>query len=75
MTMTETFDGKCTGNFAGSFTFTGTLIEDLMATVERVEQQGQEDSGPILVEGPRENSWFVSVHDNREHQVSLPGVA
>jgi hypothetical protein len=36
-----------TGRFA--MTFTGTLIEDLMATVERAEQRAQSD-GALLVE-------------------------
>ena len=44
-------------------TFTGTLIEDLMATVERAEQRAQSDGAllvePLLAEGSAVEPMFV----------------
>ena len=49
-------------------TFTGTLIEDLMATVERAEKRAQSDGAllvepllvePLLVEGSAVQPMFV----------------
>jgi len=59
-------------------TFTGTLIDDLMATVERVEQKAQTNdalscdasANPSSVE-----SWFASVHENNEYDSKFLGVA
>jgi hypothetical protein len=59
--------------------FTGTLIEDLIATVERAERTAQSDgalpgerlSGESLVVEP----WFASVQENRNYDSKLIGVA
>jgi hypothetical protein len=65
-------------------TITGTLIEDLMATVERAEQRAQSDGAlvvqpmfaeqtlaePVLVE-----PWFASVPENADYDSRLVGVA
>ncbi len=60
-------------------TFTGTLIEDLMATVERAERTAQADRAlvvealalePMLVE-----PWFPSVPENADYDSKFFGVA
>ena len=55
-------------------TFTGTLIEDLMATVERAERKARSDETsvvePLLVE-----TWFASVQENRDYDSKFLGVA
>jgi hypothetical protein len=65
-------------------TYTGTLIEDLMATVERAEQRAQTDgasfsravvSEPLLVEPMLVESWFASVEQSIEYDSKLLGVA
>ena len=70
-------------------TFTGTLIEDLMATVERVEQRAQPDeplfaeasfaerlvAQPVIVESVFVESWFASVPENTEYDSKFIGVA
>jgi hypothetical protein len=49
--------------------FTGTLIEDLIATVERAEAKAQAmDSAEI-------EPWFASVQDNANYDSKLLGVA
>jgi hypothetical protein len=59
--------------------FTGTLIEDLMATVERAEQRAQSDGflsvealtvGTLAVE-----AWFTSVEKDADYDSKLLGVA
>jgi hypothetical protein len=50
-------------------TFTGTLIEDLMATVERVEQRAQSDEA-LLAE-----PWLASVPEAADYDSKLLGVA
>lgn len=50
-------------------TLTGTLIEDLMATVERAEQRAQSD-GALVVE-----TWFASVQENTDFDSKFLGVA
>jgi hypothetical protein len=71
-----------TGTF--EMTYTGTLIEDLMATVERAEQRVQPDgalfsravvSEPLLVEPMLVESWFASVEQSMEYDSKLLGVA
>jgi hypothetical protein len=47
-------------------TFTGTLIEDLFAAVERAEQLAQPE--PQLIT----DSWFASVQENTEFDSHLP---
>jgi hypothetical protein len=59
--------------------FTGTLIEDLMATVERAEQRAQSDGAsvaePALVEASVVESWFASVQEIADHDPKILGVA
>jgi hypothetical protein len=59
--------------------FTGTLIEDLMATVERAEDRAQSD-GALRVEGSAVEpqlveAWFVSVQENADYDPKIIGVA
>jgi hypothetical protein len=55
-------------------TFTGTLIEDLMATVERAEQRAQSDRA-LVVEPLSVEPWFASVQENADYDSKLLGVA
>jgi len=73
---------KKTGRF--EMRFTGTLIEDLMATVERAEQRAQADGAtvvesmvadPSLVEPVLVEPWFASVQDNTDYDAKFIGVA
>jgi hypothetical protein len=68
---------KKTGTFA--MTFTGTLIEDLMATVERAEQRAQSDGAlvvePFLVEPLLVEPWFASAQENADYDSKFLGVA
>jgi hypothetical protein len=64
--------------------FTGTLIEDLMAAVERAEQRAQADE-PLFAEGLAAEalaveslaveSWFASTQENKEYDSKFIGVA
>ncbi len=60
-------------------TFTGTLIEDLMATVERVEQRTQATESPVaeclLVGAPMAEAWFAAAQEHAEYDSKLSGVA
>ena len=60
-------------------TFSGTLIEDLMATVERAEQRAQSDGAllvePSMVESLVVEPWFTSVQENTDYDSKLLGVA
>jgi hypothetical protein len=65
-------------------TFTGTLIEDLMATVERAEQRAQFDeastvdqmfANPMFVMESQSEPWLASVRQNTEYDSKLLGVA
>ena len=60
-------------------TFTGTLIEDLMATVERAEQRAQSDGALIVGETAVEpllvETWFASVQENADYDSNFLGVA
>jgi hypothetical protein len=70
-------------------TFTGTLIEDLMATVERAERRAQSDGAylvepylvePLLVESllaeaSGVESWLPSVQENVDYDSKFVGVA
>ena len=51
-------------------TFTGTLIEDLMTTVERAELRAQPDGAPVLEslmdEPSASGTWFASVEESLE---------
>jgi hypothetical protein len=50
---------------------TGTLIEDLMTTVERVERKAQAEEALMAVIEP----WFVSVQGSAICDNELAGVA
>ena len=50
-------------------TFAGTLIEDLMATVERAEQRAQSDEAAVV------EPWFASAQENTDYDSKLLGVA
>lgn len=65
-------------------TFTGTLIEDLLATVERVEQRAHSNRAlvvdPLVFEplalGPSGlEPWLISLRENAEYDSKLSGVA
>jgi hypothetical protein len=70
-------------------TFTGTLIEELMATVERAELRAQSDEplfaqqmaaepmfvGSMLVEPSLVQPWFASVQVSAEYDSKFFGVA
>lgn len=65
-------------------TFTGTLIEDLMATVERAEQRAQSDwplpleattNEPTFGETCPIELWFTSVQSQPEYDSEFRGVA
>ncbi len=51
--------------------FTGTLIEDLIATVERVEQRAQAEAREMAEIEP----WFASREENAGCDTKLLGVA
>jgi len=59
-------------------TFTGTLIESLMATVERAEQRGSSDE-PMFAQGFAHNidaqPWVVSMQQNADYDSKFLGVA
>ena len=60
-------------------TFTGTLIDDLMATVERAERRAHSDE-PMFAETPFAETlaaepWFASVQDNADYDSKFLGVA
>jgi hypothetical protein len=69
--------GRKTGTF--EMTFTGTLIENLMATVERAERRAQPDGPlvvePFAVEPLLVESWFASVQENADYDSKFLGVA
>jgi|HubBroStandDraft_1064217.scaffolds.fasta_scaffold00123_35 hypothetical protein len=70
-------------------TFTGTLIENLMATVERAEQRAQPEGAlaakspavepcfveSLLAEPLLVEPWFASVQENAEYDSKFIGVA
>ena len=72
-----------------AMTFTGTLIEDLMATVERAQQKAQSEGAlrvaasagePLLIESSVVAStfvepWFGSVPQNADYDSKFVGVA
>jgi hypothetical protein len=63
---------KKTGIF--EMKFMGTLIEDLMATVERAEQRAQSDEA-LVVEHLLVEPWLASVQENTDYDSKLLGVA
>jgi hypothetical protein len=65
-------------------TFTGTLIEDLIATVERAERTAQSGRAlpgepltaeSLLVEPLFAGTWFPSVQETRDYNSKTLGVA
>jgi len=61
-------------NWNTKMTFTGTLIEDLMATVERAEQRAQSDGAPVG-EPLVTEAWFASVQEIADYDPKILGVA
>jgi hypothetical protein len=64
--------------------FTGTLIEDLMATVERAEQRARSERflavealsvEALAGETLTVEAWFTSVEKNADYDSKLMGVA
>jgi len=59
-------------------TFTGTLIESLMASVERAEQRASSDE-PMFAQGFAQNidaqPWAVSIQQNADYDSKFFGVA
>lgn len=50
--------------------FTGTTIEDLFATVERVEQTA-EVRDFVIAESLMADSWFAGIQENAEYDSKL----
>jgi hypothetical protein len=59
--------GRKNGTF--EMTFTGTLIENLMATVERAEAKAQD------IQVTEIEPWFASVQENTDYDSKFIGVA
>jgi hypothetical protein len=57
-------------------TFSGTLIDDLMATVERAEQRVGSDE-PLFAEFTVAKPWLasLSLHENTDYDSKFIGVA
>jgi hypothetical protein len=59
--------------------FSGTLIEELMATVERAEQRAQPVEAlavePMLADACLAETWFSSAQANADYDSKLLGVA
>jgi hypothetical protein len=55
-------------------TFTGTLIESLMATVERAERRASSDE-PIFAQSNDAQPWVVSIQQNADYDSKFLGVA
>jgi hypothetical protein len=53
--------------------FTGTLIEDLIATVERAEQASLDTM--VVADSLVADSWFASVQESTDYDSKLLGVA
>jgi hypothetical protein len=53
--------------------FTGTLIEDLIATVERAEQASSD--ALIVADSLVADSWFASVQESADYDSKLLGAA
>jgi hypothetical protein len=64
--------GKKTGIFA--MMFNGSLIENLIAAVERAEQRAQLVE-PIFAEDLADEPWFASGHESTDNESKLLGVA
>jgi len=55
-------------------TFTGSLIESLMATVERAEQRASLDE-PMFAQNVDAQPWLVSIQQNADYDPKFLGVA
>jgi hypothetical protein len=59
-------------------TFTGSLIDNLMATVERAEQRASSDE-PMFAQNFAQNigaqPWLVSIQQNADYDSKFLGVA
>jgi hypothetical protein len=64
--------GRKTGIF--EMTFTGSLIESLMATVERAERRASSDE-PMFAQSMDAQTWFVSIQQNADYDPKFLGVA
>jgi hypothetical protein len=64
--------GRKTGIF--KMTLTGTLIESLMATVERAERRASSDE-PMFAQNMDAQPWFVSIQQNADYDPKFLGVA
>jgi hypothetical protein len=53
--------------------FTGTLINDLMATVERVEAAQLEDT--LVPDSVVHDAWFASIQEHADYDLKLIAVA
>ena len=53
--------------------FTGTLINDLMATVERVEAAQLEDT--LVPDSVVHDAWFASIQEHTDYGLKLIAVA
>jgi hypothetical protein len=63
---------KKTGTFA--MMFNGSLIENLIAAVERAEQRAQSIE-PMFAEDLADEPWFASGHESTDNESKLLGVA
>lgn len=50
--------------------YTGTLIDDLLATVERAEQAAK-STGDAVAASMIADAWFASVQENTEYDSKL----
>jgi hypothetical protein len=64
--------GRKTGTL--KMIFTGTLIESLMASVERAEQRASSDE-PMFAQRMDAQPWFVSIQQNADYDPKFLGVA
>jgi hypothetical protein len=64
--------GKKTGIF--EMTFTGSLIESLMASVERAERRASSDE-PTFAQNMDAQPWLVSIQQNADYDPKFLGVA
>jgi hypothetical protein len=65
-------------NWNREMKFSGSLIEELMATVERAEQRAQSDEallGEALAIETMADPWFASAQANADYDTKLLGVA
>jgi hypothetical protein len=66
----ETNQGRVRKGNRDNFMFTGTMIEDLIATVERAEARTMKDLKPAEIE-----PWFAYIQENTNYDSKRLGVA